>query len=229
MPPLVVKSLDATEATYPLFETKTMQMADSINYSVEMRTLYDWSPRATKGICIPTTGATRPSFLGGIAGNVKKLTMADIALACLQMDEQRVPSDGRNLLLASYMLQDLFDEVKSALGITNLVTVMQYLKEYYNLNVIKRSSFDIARFKALPNTKFDRELFSAALVANTVAGAAMWHEKFVGRAKGGIDLFPQYDHSEYQGDVISGSMRAGGEPMYSDLKGTIAIVESKVA
>jgi hypothetical protein len=103
------------------------------------------------------------------------------------------------------------------------------LKEYYNLNVIKRSSFDIARFKALPNTKFDRELFSAALVANTVAGAAMWHEKFVGRAKGGIDLFPQYDHSEYQGDVISGSMRAGGEPMYSDLKGTIAIVESKVA
>lgn len=229
MPPLVVKSLDATEATYPLFETKTTQMADSINYSVEMRTLYDWSPRAERGTFVPTSGATRASFLGAIAGSVKKLTMADISSACLLMDEQRVPSSNRNILLASYMLQDLFDEVKSVLGVTNIVTVMQYLKEYYNLNVIKRSSFDIARYKALPNSKFDRELFSAALAADTVAGAILWHEKFVGRAKGGVELFPQYDHPEYQGDVISGSMRAGGEPMYSDMKGVIAIVESKTA
>lgn len=173
-----------------------------------------------------TTGAANANALGGtVTGNRKALTKEDIRKLAEVMDAENVPQNGRVLLLPSSMYYQLFsdaellrrdntNEANLAKGIVN---------ELFGFSIMKRSRVLIYAGGAAVKAPGQ-----AAAAADQEAGLA-WHPTLVARAMGATKVFDSKDDVLYQGDVVSGLVRLGGQKVRVDGIGVKAIVQDAAA
>ncbi len=187
--------------------------------------LYHWRPAGTDNL-VRTTGSTGvAAHLSGATGNRKELKLDNLEEAAARLDEKNIPEDGRYAMLDARMHKQL----------TSLLSVSDYrdfskaydqakgvVGELFGFKIMKRSTALRFNNAGTPVAKSPDD--AAATTDN--AGILCWHEDWVERAIGTMEIFENLRDAQYYGDIYSLLIRAGGRKIDQDGDGVIGIVQA---
>lgn len=173
--------------------------------------LYNWSVNVPSGSKILTTGGNATATAPGATGNRKIITEADIRKAKILLDKQNVPSDNRLMILPA----DFADQLMSD---TNLKYAFQQVVNLREGAIGRLYGFDLyVRSKALVETTGGTvKLPEAASATDDNECALFYHEMYVERALGDVDIFDNPNRAEFYGDIISFLLRLSGRNRRQD-------------
>lgn len=209
-----VADMEAAELSYEKLASVKADMMGALEEFVGKDMLVKWAANVTGTEIINTTGAAAASTLPGATGTRKLLTEADIRAAAVMMDNMLVPEKGRVLILQPAMVDHLRND-------NNLKYAFQQVVDLKEGSVGRLYGFDIYK-KVTPVLRSAAGAIklpeTASAIDDNVAGV-FYHENFVERAKGSINLYENPNRAEYQGTVVSFNVRMGGRAVRSDRKG----------
>lgn len=217
--PTVIRDIEEKETSY----NKRMDVLEDHISAIEEVACDDilgtWAATDAANI-VRTTGASRPAAANGATGNRKKLTLADILAAKTKMDADKIPQEGRVMLVPADMYADLLeiDEIVSAekFGRANLPDGA--VNRIFGFDVYLRAQALVYDNAATPAPV-------TAPAADNNSAVLCWHERFTCRAKGSVKVFVQEDAPEYFGSIFSAEAKAGGTPHYTNKRGIVSIVQ----
>lgn len=220
--PTLVRDLDEMETSYDKRTSVTEDHTDTLQEDIADWMLYHWASESASQI-VRTTGAARASFIAGATGNRKKITYADFLSAKRILDNQNIPQKGRCCLLPAEMYNDLFE-------LDEIINLDKQGKPTLPEGVVARIlGFDImmrANVVSYNNAATPvKRLPDAAALTTANAAALFWHEKFVRRGKGQVNVFAEEGKAAYYGSLFSTQAKAGGRKRYTDGRGVVALVE----
>ena len=189
---------------------------------------YDWAPTNSANI-IRTTGASRSAIATnfGATGNRKKLLVDQFLTLQSLFNDMDVPQEGRNVLLPSFMYDDLIAANWATL--VNLQSTGESLIQngalmrLFSFKIWIRGGKNILTYTNAGTPV--KRLPKATALTTANAAALAWHKDWVKRAKGGVTVYANEQDALAQGDIFSARVRAGGRIASNDQTGVIAIVE----
>lgn len=221
--PVLITDLEEIQTAYDKRQSVTGQQFALLSERVALEIMYNWAVEGTK--VLRTTGATTGLLPNATAtGTRKKLTKEDLALLATRMDQDKVPADGRYIMLDSIMFNDLFtvSEIMSMEYMAGSASQPDgTIAKLFGFNIMKRAGV-VTYTAAVGNV---RKAVGAAEAATDCAGSIAWSKYSVGRAIGDIKIFADEDKPEYYGSVLSSMVLAGGKILRSDNAGVWAIAQ----
>lgn len=219
--PTLVTELEEVQMSYAKMQSVSRNMLMSIKEGVADDILYAWR---TENVAknVTTTGANEPASLPGSTGNRKRIAFADLIKAATIMDNDKIPVNGRILMLPSTMYNTMFMDEDIKDNFNNKLADLNkgILGEILGFTIMKRSV--ALRYTAAGVAK----LPSAATAATDSHAGLAWHPGFVGRSVGNINVYADNAvRPEYYGRVISCEVNAGGKKSYTDGRGVVAIMQ----
>lgn len=228
--PKVITGIETFQIAYDKRMSVMAQNYAYLRQRIGRQTAFNWSTDAPARI-IRTTGALTSTVLAPIAtGNRRKLTINDLIKASLIMDRDFVPLDERYLLLDSGMYKELLEDP----------TLTR--KDYVDKAVLPTGVIDmLINFKIMTysfpviydgGTNVRKPLNPATGLPVTPAstdniGCIAWSKYALARALGEIKFSMKEDQPEYAGgDVLGCTVWYGSNPMRTDLKGVVNIVQA---
>lgn len=226
--PILIPNAENFELSYNKRESVLAEYESSLRQTIADNLLIDWSPSATTGTIVRTTGAATASHLDSTTGNRKKLTVNDLKNAQLQLNKQNVPMEGRYALLSADMFQQLTDDM----------SVTQYrdfsaaydikegvLGKLFGFNIMMRGTVLSFNNDSNPAVK----AYNAVAAAADNDGVLCWQVGAVERALGQITFYERIGDPTFYGDIYSIGIRMGARKRRSDAKGVVAIVQAASA
>lgn len=199
---------------------------DALETQIAERVMYEWAPDAAQSaLYVRTNGANRSAILTGATGTRKKVTYADIVMTLRILTARNVKTDKLCILVPSEMYYDLleipeFIDASKFGGSAALPTGA--LGKVLGMNVYMRSTALAYTNAATPVKKAP----GATPAVTDNAGALIWHENFVRRAKGMVKVFHNPSNARSFSDEMSFEAFVGAKTSYADYKGTAVIIES---
>lgn len=221
--PTVLTNAEELEVSYDkrtsIMYGHRMGIAESANKYL----LWRWASKIPSTSFVRTSGVDRPAFLSGATGNRKKITLADFLAVKRIFDNQNIPQDGRVVVLPSEMYNDLLEDEKTVstlfTGTANLTTGM--VGQLYGFTIYCRSTTVAYSNAATPVLRSPTD--TALTTAN--AAAIFWHDKFVKKAIGTINIHYTPNAAAY-GNIVSVDAKAGGTARYQNGRGLVALIEA---
>lgn len=222
--PILIPNAEALELSYNKRESVLAEYESSLRQTVADNMLISWSPSATTGSIIRTTGGSSASHLAGTTGNRKAFKVKDLKNAQHQLNRQNVPMEGRFALMSADMFQQLSDDM--SLTEYRDFSAAYDIKEgilgrLFGFSIMMRGGVVTYDNSTLPVVN------SYAAVADTDDndGVLCWQINAVERALGQVSFFERIGDPTYYGDVYSASLRVGGRIRRQDALGIVAIVQ----
>jgi hypothetical protein len=222
--PTVVNDVNELILSYSkkqdVLEDHAMQLnsviAEHIGISWCPSTLSVANARQTTGT---TSRAANASL--GLTGNRKQVTLADLAYMQYMFDNDNIPEQERYALFPASMYNDLV-QLDGYLTYTGNdfkdLLAKGFVGEIYGFKVMKRSKAVVYSENAALGSIVKRA-YGASLSVTDNEAAIFWHKSFVRRAEGNVKVYINSGVAEYQGDVFSAYLRAGGTAGRTDGKG----------
>ena len=183
--------------------------------------LIKWLTGISAGSIINTSGSAAAATLAGQTGTRKVLLHNDLRRAKLAMDLQNIPAQDRYALLESNMADQLFESLSNS----QYKDFSQYadakegiIGRLYGFDIMERSKVCVASSANAINP------LGASTLGTDNAVSMVWQKSAVARALGTVKFFEDKDRADYQGDIYSALLRAGGRRRRADDSGVIAIV-----
>ena len=192
---------------------------------------------------VRTTGAAVAAGATGATGTRNGLAYDNILDAWGILNADKVPLEGRVMLVPVTMLPQLFkmDEfikydwisdrngmpVKS--GVIGNILGMEVEVDLDDSPVQYDNTATPVPQVLVPDDDGSAGGVSFAGGASNNLSIMLWHPKFVTRAKGIAKVFIDLDNAEYQSDIMSANCIAGGSKLRSDNVGVVNIVEGLIA
>jgi hypothetical protein len=223
--PILIPDAESYELSYGKRESVLGEYESSLRETVAENMLINWSPTASTGLVVRTSGITTATHLAGTTGNRKKLTVTDLKNAQLQLNKQNIPMEGRYALMSADMFQQLTDDM-SATQYRDFSAAYDVkdgvLGRLFGFNIMMRGSVVTYNNDTAPVVN---PYGATADVADN-DGVLCWQIGAVERALGQINFFERIGDPTYYGDVYSVSVRMGSRIRRSDAKGIVAIVQT---
>lgn len=219
-----IDDVEEIRTTYELRQSIMKDFQGVMFERIAAETLYAWAATGAARIK-RTTGSTASTNLApGATGSRKKLLIADVAAAVLQMDADKMPAMGRYAVIPYYMYYDLFtiDNLlrKDVMAKTTLPDGV--IDKVLNLNFIKRSISQVYDNTGTPVKK----AVGAATAASDNGAMICWHESKVAKALGAIKFFSTEGDAVYQADIFSAYILHAAKALRTDNAGIVAVVQS---
>lgn len=226
--PILIEDTDAIEVSYDKRSSVLRQHVNVLNKNIANMMSYDWAPTNAANI-IRTTGASRSAIATnfGATGNRKKLLVDQFLTLQSLFNDMDVPQEGRNVLLPSFMYDDLIAANWATL--VNLQSTGESLIQngalmrLFSFKIWIRGGKNILTYTNAGTPV--KRLPKATALTTANAAALAWHKDWVKRAKGGVTVYANEQDALAQGDIFSARVRAGGRIASNDQTGVIAIVE----
>ena len=219
--PTLVRDIEEAETSYEKRQSVLRDHNGEINRKVSNFLLTQWCPTLVPQI-IATTGTARTAAAPGATGTRKALTKAEILRIKAIFDAQEIPQGGRYLVLDAAMHADLFtdSQILSREFMDNPNLEKGTIGRLFGFDLYMRSS--VGRMATGNAAAKDMD---AANATTDNAFALAWHENFVTRALGEVNVFANENDALSYGSIFSALVRAGGNKYYSGQKGIAALVE----
>jgi hypothetical protein len=223
--PLLIPNAETFELSYSKRESILSEYEASLRETIADNLLIEWSPSASTGTIIRTTGTSTTTHLPDTTGNRKKFTVNDLKYAQLQMNKQNVPMEGRYALISADMFQQLTDDM-SATQYRDFSAAYDVkdgiLGRLFGFNIMMRGSVVSYDNTSVPVIK----AYGATEDIDDNDGVLCWQVNAVERAIGQVSFFERVGDPTYYGDIYSVGVRMGGRKRRGDAKGVVAIVQA---
>lgn len=226
--PTVIRNIEEVETSYNKRSDILADHIKEINRKIANDMLFNWAPSGASSI-IRTEGAAVVSSLAGATGNRKEFGIDDFVKAQVLMDEMEVPEYGRCMAMPPFVWRQLIKNNKELL-LSLETSGKARLKEgriesLFGFRIFRRSSKNCLTYtNAATPVARDPNSNAGATTAN--ASVLCWHPDYVARALGNVKVYSKLDDPQYYGSIFSAEARAGGNKIYNDGTGVVAIVES---
>lgn len=225
--PTHIPDIEEVEVSYAKRQSVLKGHIDALNLNIANQIAYRWLPSGASNI-LRTTGGNTAANTPGATGLRKKLTLADLFAAKTLFDDMEVPTEGRHILIPASMFNILTSDEKQILmssdfrgdatikdGIySNILTFNIHVRGRNNVPRYNNAGTPVAITPQTPGAATDN------------ACALIWHKDFVAKAKGAVKVFSNIDDPVLYGSAFSALARCGGQKMYTDQTGVLAIVEA---
>lgn len=225
--PTVITQADKIELSYDKINSVYGDHAGVISQDVAGDMILKWLTDLPQSNVYYTTGAATAE-LGNSAftGTRKAVLHNELMKIDRDFNKNNVPKEGRQIMYPSYMLQQL----KESLSNTQYRDFSAYfdakegiIGRLYNFDILERS--DVATATGVGATCLVNPYGAAPGVSDSEVAIA-WQKDAVARALGEVKFFENLDRAEYQGDVYSSYLRAGGRRRRADNLGVAMLVQA---
>jgi hypothetical protein len=229
--PIVVKNLEGIQVAYDKRASVLSSHIAALNEKIAMETLWSWAVTGAASAVLETSGTGAAGLTlphATATGTRLALTVDDLARVAATMDLQKVPKQGRFIVIPTCMFYGLFSDTqllqaKASLG--EDIQKMGVIMQLFTLNIIVRG--EVVRYTnaATPTLR----LQTAAEAATDCAGAVAFSRFFVSQALGSILVYLNEGVAKSYGDVMSAEVNHGAAKLRTDAKGIVCIRQGYVA
>lgn len=223
----VITQADKIELSYDKINSVYGDHAGVISQDVANDMILKWLTGLPQANIVLTSGGNT-SELGNdnFTGSRKVVDHKDVRKFDRMFNKANVPSEGRQILLPAYMI----DQLKESLSNTQYRDFSAYFDattgvvgRLYNFDILNRS--EVATVTGLGGTMTVNP-FNAVPGAADSECALVWQKDCVARALGEVKFFENLDRAEFQGDIYSSYLRAGGRRRRADNLGVGMLVQA---
>lgn len=224
--PTAIHEAEKIELSYDKINSVYGDHAGVISQSVAEDLIIKWLTGIPQASITKTTGANTGELAEGLTGNRKVFTHLDLKKWQRKFNAGNVPLTDRKALLTANMM----DELTTSLNDQQFNAFNQFfnaetgvLGKLYGFDVMMRSSVAYA-------TNVDAAAsvipFGGAAAGADSEAALIWQKDAVARALGEVKFFENLERAEYQADIYSSYLRAGGRRRRSDDLGVGMIIQA---
>jgi hypothetical protein len=222
--PILITNAESMELSYDKRESVIGDHEYIVKQKIADNLLVKWAPTA-EGTILRTSGTSTASHLTNTTGNRKKITLADLKHAQLQLNRDNIVPHERYALMSADMYQQLTDEMQA----TQYSDFSKYydaakgiLGFLYGFKILMRSSVCSYNNDTLPVVN----PIGSSTDANDNDAVLCWQAGAVEHARGDVNFFQTEGSPIYYGDIYSLLIRMGGRKRRADNKGIVAIVQA---
>ena len=220
---LRISEKDMKELSYDKMRSIVMQIQKKLGDSIALRALYNWA-QATPAI---DSSGTAVANIGppSSTGNRQPLELVDISQAAAKLDEDKVSQQNRYMIVPSKVYWNFVTNNKAQLlnldynkNLTNGDISNGVVSKVYGFGIIPRA------YTCVYTAGGTLKAVGAAAAATDEWGIVAYQADEVCRALGSVKIYINRDDAEYQGDVVSGTIRFNAVKMYgTDEIGVVTI------
>lgn len=223
--PIRVRNFDEVQVSYAKRQSVMSEHIAALRENIGDNMAYNWAVSGNAARVLRTTGSNGTNLAPGATGTRKKVTKEDIFKLRTIMDNDKVPADGRVLLMPSSMYEELF-------GIDALIRhdYMQGASSLPDGVVTRLAGFDIMVRPTVVTFDNQSDPEKKAVGASTAAtdnlACIAWSKYYVRHAVGSIMPYLNEGVAEHFGDIMSAEVNFGGVIGRTDLKGVASLVQA---
>lgn len=224
--PIRVRDFEDLQISYAKRQSVMSQHIEKISEEIGTQTAFNWAPEGDLVKVIETTGAG--TSLGPDGATAKnKIVTADIAGAAKKLDADKVPANGRFLLMELSMYYELFtiEELTRKDFMDRTALPAGVIDRLFGFNIMVRPTTVLYDFTA--PTAPVRQAIGAAPGAADGFACIGWQQSYVAKAKGSTGVFSLDNDPLHYGTVMSAEVALGSSPLRNDTRatGTVAIAQ----
>lgn len=224
--PTAIHQAEKIELSYDKINSVYGDHAGIISQTVADDLIIKWLTNLPQTSVTKTTGANTNMLANGLTGSRKVFTHTDLKVWQRKFNAANVPLTDRKALLTANMM----DELTSSLNDQQFNAFNQFfnaetgvLGKLYGFDVMMRS--EVAYATDVDGTP-DVIPFGGATAGADSEISLIWQKDAVARAIGEVKFFENLDRAEYQADIYSSYLRAGGRRRRADDLGVGMIVQA---
>lgn len=233
--PTLITNIDELQVSYDKRQSVIGQQMSTLTEIIGNTVANSWAAAGTDAI-VRTSGGTGGALAPSATGTRALVALADIANMAKKLDKDNAPSTGRVLLMNADMFWELFtiSEVVRASynGFGSSVLASGVVAQLFGFQIYVRPTVAIYTNAAPPVIKaLSNGYYTGAATDNL--GCIAWHPAFVSRALS--SMTPMYDAGsngngkpEYLGSIFNMEVMLGSAKLRTDMKGVVALVQTKL-
>jgi hypothetical protein len=221
------------ETSYLSYDKRMSILSQHINKAEEACTnnaLYKWAPSLLANMVRTSGSAVSTALAPSATGTRNAITVADILSAKAKLDTQKVPAEGRVLVIPS----DIYNA--QLLAIQDVYQMQSYgqsalpsgvVNRIHGFDIIVRPTvvvYDNTGTPVIKAVNDDGEPTTPAATDNLACLA--YHPSFVAKAIGQTEVFTNEMVAEYYGSVVSSYVQFGASKMRTTQTGVVAIIQA---
>lgn len=222
----LIQEAEKIELSYDKINSVYGDHAGIISQTAAEHMIIKWLTSLPQANVSKTTGGNTSELYDGLTGNRKVMVHTDLKIWQRKFNRSNVPKEGRQVMLPSNML----DELTTSLNDQQFNAFNQFFNaetgvigRLYGFDILERSSVALAGNVDVAPAVLP---IGAAPAAADSEVALIWQKDAVARALGEVKFFENTDRAEYQGDIYSSYLRAGGRRRRADDLGVGMIVQA---
>lgn len=225
--PTHIPDIEEVEVSYPKRQSVLKGHIDVLNLTIANQITYRWAPSGASNI-LRTTGGNITANTPGATGLRKKLTLSDLFKAKTSFDDMEIPTGDRYILLPASIYNQLTEDEKTILVSSDFKSDATIKDGMYTkilgFNIFIRGRENVLRYNNAGTPVAITPQTAGAATDN--AAILCWHKDFVAKARGAVKVFSNIDDPTLYGSAFSALARCGGQKVYTDQRGVLAIVEA---
>lgn len=227
--PFLVKNVEDLQISYDKRQSVLGQHIATLRDVVATETLQKWAVNASTTHVVRTSGEPTAMLPNSTAtGTRRLLTPEDIAKAAALMDIDKVPTEGRFLVIPTAMFYGLFTQkelVDNQARVGKDMLEKGVLAKLFNFNIITRGSV-VKYTNAAANNLRDAGVADAA---TDCAGAIAFSRYAVSQALGEIMVYMNEGDAQSYGDIMSAEVNHAAHYLRTNNFGLVSIAQGYVA
>tara|TARA_R110000787_G_scaffold60878_2_gene138179 strand:+ start:649 stop:1743 length:1095 start_codon:yes stop_codon:yes gene_type:complete len=226
--PIRVRNFDEVQVSYAKRQSVLGEHSAALSERMGDEVAHIWSPTADAALVLRTTGAATADLAHATAtGTRLRLTKSDVAKMAKKLDKDRMPKQGRTLLLSPEMYYELFEVDQLILAdVMGRVTLPEgAINRLFGFDIMVRDTI-VTYNNAAAGAK---KAVGAAAAATDCLGAIAWSSFAVRHALGSIGVYLNEGQAEHYGDIMSAEVNLGASISRTDSKGIVSIAQGYVA
>lgn len=226
--PIRVRDFDDVQVSYDKRQSVLGEHVAAMRERIGDEVAQIWAPSADAALVLRTTGAATADLPHGTAtGTRLRITKDDVARLAKKLDKDKMPKDGRTLLLSPEMYYELFgvNELVLADAMGRVTLPEGAINKLFGFDIMVRDTIVMYNNVAAGVKK----AVGAADAATDCLGALAWSRYATRHALGAVQVYLNEDQAEHFGDIMSAEVNLGAAISRSDSKGIVGLAQGYVA
>lgn len=226
--PIRVRNFDEVQVSYMKRQSVLGEHTAQLSERMGDEVAQIWAPSADADLVLRSTGAATSALPNGTAtGTRLRFLQEDIARMASKLDKDRMPKNGRTLLLPVDIYYELFGidsliraDFMGAVGLPEGV-----INRLFGFDIMIRDTIVLYNDAAAGVKKAVGE----AEAATDCFGALAWSNFATRHALGSIGVYLNQKVAEHYGDIMSAEVNLGASVARTDFKGVVSMAQGYVA
>jgi len=226
--PIRVRNFDEVQVSYAKRQSVLGEHTSALSERMGDEVAQIWAPTADASLVLRTTGAATADLAHATAtGTRLRLTKEDVAKMAKKLDKDRMPKQGRTLLLSPEMYYELFevDQLILADAMGRVALPEGAINRLFGFDIMVRDT--IVTYNN--NAAGVKKAVGAADAATDCLGAIAWSKFATRHALGSVGVYLNEAQAEHFGDIMSAEVNLGASISRTDSKGIVGIAQGYVA
>lgn len=226
--PIRVRNFDEVQVSYDKRQSVLGEHVAAMRERIGDEVAQIWAPSGDAALVLRTTGAATADLPHATAtGTRLRITKDDVARCAKKLDKDKMPKEGRTLLLGPEMYYELFgvNELVIADAMGRVTLPEGAINRLFGFDIMVRDTIVMYNNAAAGAKK----AVGAAEAATDCLGAIAWSRYATRHALGAIEVYLNEKQAEHFGDIMSAEVNLGASISRSDSKGIVGLAQGYVA